>query len=205
MNVPELDNLLLKWPYPDALKPLAQEMLDSILAEYPLSERPQLIHLCGIPGSGKSTYANDLKQTHIDHYVLSFDDIMSQLPGYKSDCMELGLKQAFVNWELPARGLGYFFLQRLLRKRRSVIFDHGAANESHLVLLEQIRNLPYRIELHHVTCSMATAYSRTRKRERMTKRHTPKHYITERAKLIDQLLPKYRKIVDRYLKVGEHT
>ena len=201
LKVPELDTLLAKWPHPDALKPLAQKTLNTILAEHPPVERPQIVHLCGIPGSGKSTYAKRLKETHPDHYVLAFDQIMSQLPGYKLDCTRLGLKQAFANWELPARGLGYYFLQELLRGKRSIIFDHSAANESHVNLLKQIKALPYRVELHYLFCKMETARLRSKERERTTQRHTPEHYITERAALIDSLLPMYREFVDLYLEV----
>ena len=76
-------------------------MLDAILETYAPHKRPQVIHLCGIPGSGKSTYARKLQQEkHPDHYILAFDQIMAQLSGYKADCRAVGLEQAFANWEL---------------------------------------------------------------------------------------------------------
>ena len=127
---------------------------------------------------------------------------MSRLPEYKEDCAKLDIKQAFANWELPARGMGYHFLNVLLHSKRSVIFDHSAANESHIRLLEQISAIPYRVELHYTPCSIETALARIKKRERETQRHTPEHYLTERVGLIEQLLPAYQQVVHRYLEVA---
>ena len=203
LNVPELKKLLTEWSYPDPLRPLAQQMLKEILDEHPPRKLPKIIHLCGIPGSGKSTYALRLQREHRDHYVLSFDHIMSQLPGYKTDCTTVGLKQAFANWELPARGLGYYFLQTLLSAKRSIIFDHTAANESHISLLQQISAGPYRVELHYLHCEIGIAYARIKKRESEVQRYTPKRYLTERATLLNRLLPVYQQVVDRYVEVEQ--
>jgi len=203
-DIPELDQLSAKWPLPTHLKSLAQAMLDEILPEYPSVESPAMIHLCGIPGSGKSTYAQKLQQKKPEYYILSFDHIMLQLPGYKEDCTTVGLKEAFANWELPARGLGYYFLKRLLHEKRSIIFDHSAANESHVALLQQVSNGFYRVELHYISCKIETAYSRVKERESRTQQHTPEHYLTERAASIDRLLPKYRRVVHRYKEVSSH-
>ena len=198
LDIPELNTLSELWPCPDNLQPLAQQMLEGILSEHPSQESPTIIHLCGIPGSGKSTYARQLKQENADYYTLSFDQIMSELPGYRDDCITAGLKQAFARWELPARGLGYYFLKALLRAKRSILFDHSGANESHIILLRQIGKIAYRTELHYIPCDIETARLRVKERESQTQRHTPEHYLTERAALLENLLPKYRQVVHHY-------
>lgn len=204
LNIPELKKLLTECAFSDTLRPLAEQMLKAILEQHPFRQRPQIIHLCGIPCSGKSTYAQWLQQNaYPDHYVLSFDHIMLQLPGYKADYAAVGSKQAFANWELRARGLGYYFLRALLYAKRSIIFDHSAANESHIPLLKQIRAVPYKVELHYTPCNTATAYARVKKREKQEQRHTPTRYITERAALLRRLLPIYQKVVDRYVEIEQ--
>lgn len=202
----ELTKLCNQWPCPDSLNPLPQKMLEKILVEYPYQENPCIIHLCGIPGSGKSTYARKLHQANTEYFVLSFDQIMSQIPDYKEDCENLGLEKALANWEVPARGIGYFLLECLLRSQRSVIFDHSASNESHVLLLEQIgtggaTTGVYQTELLYIPCSLETANARVKQRQVEIQRHTPEFYLTERAKLIEQLLPKYRQVVHRYMEV----
>ena len=56
-----------------------------------------------------------------------------------------------------------------MRNQRSIIFDHSAANISHVNLLKQIQTLPYRVELHYISCKIATAHARAKERERQAK------------------------------------
>jgi chloramphenicol 3-O-phosphotransferase len=100
----------------------AKVLIEAALAETKASTTPQLIHLCGIPGAGKTTYTNFfLKQS--PHFALvQFDSFMEKLPGYREALARSGSADAFKQFELPARIIGYHLLQALVDNRRHVFF-----------------------------------------------------------------------------------
>lgn len=162
---------------------------------------PKLVHLCGIPGAGKTTYARRWLAENPDFVLVQFDSIMESLEGYRTDFAARGMVEAFGQWELPARIIGYHLLQALIDSKRNVLFDHSAAAVGHVALLEGVKALGYLVEMHHVQCELSEALERIKKREIEDKRHTPPALVHERSELLKDLLPRYQNIADLYLSV----
>lgn len=155
--------------------------------------QPHFLHLCGIPGSGKSTYAANWMKLHPHYYLVQFDSIMENLPGYKS-LAKHSPQQAFHEFELPARAVGYKLLQALLEARRSILFDHSACNRSHPALIKTLLERGFTVEMHYLPCSTQLACSRVSQRANI--RHTLHSLVHERAELLEELLPIYRSLTN---------
>lgn len=179
----------------------ARAMIFQALSATEASATPKLIHLCGIPGSGKSTYAQQFLLVNTNFALVQFDGVMANLAGYKRDCICTGLIDAFKAWEAPARAIGYHLLQALLENKRNVLFDHSASFRNHLDLIGIVKGWGYIVEMHYLDCPPAMASERVRVREAVIQRHTPEHYIWERLALLEELIPLYRRQVDLFLTV----
>ena len=199
---------------PADLKGEAQALIDAALAKTAKSAetadnnaaKPLLIHLCGIPGSGKTTYTTKfLTNSSHHHYefgLVQFDSVMESLSGYQKERQELGLKQAFERWELPARTIGYNLLQALVEAKRNIFFDHSATNKKHIDLISAIKEKGYTVEMHFIECTVAEASKRVKEREAQVQRHTPMSLISERSQLLDELLPQYQLLADKFVRVA---
>lgn len=190
---------------PSELENEALNIIQQVLTSTEPQEHPFLIHLCGVPGSGKSTYAAKLSENLAlkgqSFAILQFDVVMEALPGYQTD-KRIDLQAAFAKWEIPARIIGYHLMQALLDNRRSFVFDHSAAFPAHVNLLSLAKNcLGYRVEMHRMLCSTETAVSRVKNREKQSCRYTPERLIYERVGVIENLLPQYQAIVDRFIAI----
>lgn len=155
--------------------------------------KPHFLHLCGIPGSGKSTYAANWIKRNPHYYLVQFDSIMESLPGYETlagSCPQ----EAFLKFELPARAIGYKLLECLVENRRSILFDHSAANRNHPALIKTLAERGYAVEMHWLDCSPELACLRVKDRALKNKRHTPESLVYERAQILDELLPIYRSL-----------
>lgn len=158
-----------------------------------LSPTPYILHMLGIPGSGKSTFVKTLN--HTNTIVISFDSIMEALPQYQLDKERLGYTQAFINWETIAREIGYEILFRGIEGRCNIIFDHGGARADHLELLAYSKqHLGYAIRIVAMLVSTEVAILNAHLRERFV----PLRYFYERAKTLNELLPGYKEIADNY-------
>ena len=195
----------------DDLKSVARDIIQECMDNtQPANGQPVLTHLGGIPGAGKSTYAAQLAErmraNGLNLAIVSNDPIMESLSGYRAD-RELNPKEAFDNWQMPARIIGYHLLHALLRGKRHILYDHGANFPDHVILLRRCKKEQgYRIVMHFLSCSPAVAQERVRRREELTGRHTPKHFLPERQKILGDLLPQYRAIVDCFIDVdGEQS
>src|SRR5262249_14951364 len=104
----------------------ADSIIRQALVSSERAEHPRMIHMCGIPGSGKTTYTTAWLERNNSFAVVQFDNVLECLSGYRRDRDELGPIEAFARWELPARAIGYHCLQALVENRRHIIFDHSA-------------------------------------------------------------------------------
>lgn len=195
---------------PHDLMSEAQTLIDKALQAAPSQLRqnqqqqlsaPLFIHMCGIPGSGKTTYTSRFLANNQNEFSLvQFDSIMESLTGYKVDCAEFGIEKAFQNWELPARAIGYHLLQALVENQKNIFFDHSATNGQHLELISAVKKLGYRVEMHFIDCSVDEAKKRVQERERIALRHTPISLISERSQMLEELVPQYERLVDKFLR-----
>jgi predicted ABC-type ATPase len=179
----------------------AKQLIESALANTKASSRPKLIHLCGIPGSGKTTYTNFFLQRNPHYALVQFDSVMEKLPGYRAEHARAGSALAFKQFELPARIIGYHLLQALVDNRRNVFFDHGALNRQHVELLKAASDRSYDVEMHYVECGLNEAFARIDKRELSEGRHTPREIVIERHSLLQELLPVYKELVAKFVEV----
>ena len=202
----ELKSLLEFSDIPSGLEVEAHVLIQQALSETCVHPEPFLIHLCGIPGSGKTTFATALYPSlPAGTYYLGFDRIMESMPAYQRDLAQVGLVAAFTTWELPARIIGYHVLTALIAAGRSVLFDHSASFPRHVPLMTFLRERGYRADMYHLTCSLSTAMTRVEARERLTKRHTPRKYLEDREALLATLIPQYQAVVSTFKTVRTDT
>lgn len=166
-----------------------------------VSRQPKMIHMCGIPGSGKTTYTNQFIADNPGYSLVQFDTVMESLSGYQQDHVEHGVVEAFKRWELPARVIGYHLLQALVETEHDIFFDHSATNKKHIALIKAVRERGYIVEMHYIDCSPQEASRRVIEREKRIKRHTPTALIHERHELLKELLPSYEGLVDRFVRL----
>lgn len=193
---------LIDFPDVDpALLSEAEEIIRAAITSSKIESQPSLIHLCGIPGSGKTTYAGKFVETNPTYALVQFDGVMENLSGYRADRERLGLVDAFKRWELPARVIGYHLFQALIENDRNVFFDHSASFPAHLELIKKVRAKGYAVEMHYLPCPPQVAVRRAREREKLIKRHTPEALIWEREALLKDLIPQYQKLVHRFIEI----
>ncbi len=181
----------------------ANLLISSALAISEMVEHPQLVHMCGIPGSGKTTYAKKWISENKSFSVVQFDSVMEQLSSYQRDKERHGIVEAFKLWELHARAIGYHLLQALVEHQRNVFFDHSATSKQHIQLIESLKKRGYIVEMIYLECLPTVAAERVKQREAIIQRHTPEHLIFERYELLEEILPTYRKSVDKFVQVAQ--
>jgi len=187
--------------FQDIAVPLQSEahaMIERAISSSTKSQSLTLVHMCGIPGAGKTTYANNWLQIHPSFVLVQFDSIMEQLAGYQHARALVGPVEAFKAWELPARTIGYHMFQTLIEAERDVFFDHSALSPVHFDLLTEVKRRGYRVEMHYIDCAPIVALNRVRRRERDIQRHTPDQLVFRRYELLQGLLPKYKMLVDKF-------
>jgi predicted ABC-type ATPase len=176
-------------------------LIDAALSETKATTTPKLIHLCGIPGAGKTTYTNFFLKQNAHFALVQFDGVMEKLSGYHEALARFGSAHAFKQFELPARIIGYHLLQALVDNRRDVFFDHGALNRQHVQLLKAVSDRSYSVEMHYIECSLEVAFDRIGIREQSEGRHTPREIVSERHALLQELLPVYKELVAKFVLV----
>jgi len=181
----------------------ADALINSALASSRESANPIMVHMCGIPGCGKTTYTTKWHEGNDSFTVVQFDGVMEKLSGYRNDRAKLGLVEAFRLWELPARAIGYHLFQSLIENRRNVFFDHSATSRLHIDLISKVKGKGYFVEMHYIDCPPEEAAQRVRRREKIIQRHTPEQLIYERYELLKELLPIYQETVDKFVPVAQ--
>lgn len=185
---------LIEYDYKTIQTPESDAYVTSCLQGVPQSVSPHFVQISGIPAAGKSTFiANN---NFNDYLFISFDAIMISMPAYQIDVKTFGAKQAFKNWEMPARVIGYHLLEKAIEQKINIVFEHSGANEAHIELFQNLPNLGYQTKIHFILCDVDTACQRALERQKITNRHTPKEIIVQRAALLEEYLQKYQSFVD---------
>lgn len=187
---------------PARLKLEAAALVKKAVKSVAKVKSPFFIHLCGVPGSGKSKYSHQMVEDLSDTFLLRFDDVMESLSGYQKDFGTKGPVQAFEIWELPARTIGYHLLAELVSEKRNVLFDHSAAFRNHVELLQEVKHLNFRVEMHYLLCETDIARKRVRERNASGGRFTPERLVGERYELLQELIPQYKAIVDSFEEIS---
>lgn len=182
--------------YADVACPEYEALITGFLNPQSVSNSPRLIHMCGLPGAGKSTFYHS--REWISHTFIAFDDIMEKLPGYQKDLIDLGSVRAFENWEIPARIIGYELFRRAVENHMNIFFDNGGASQTHLNLIRHISQYGYTTEMHYLKCSVELACQRAAQRQKQTLRHIPVETILHRQQMLDQFIPLYKKAADYF-------
>jgi probable phosphoglycerate mutase len=158
------------------------------------SAAPRLVNIAGVPGAGKSTLARQVLQEEPALLYLSFDELMEGLSPYREDLHRHGAAVAFARWELPARWLGYRFLEECLARRYSLLFEHGNATPAHVDLYRRVKALGYRLEIRFIDVPLEVAIERAGQRER----YTPREVVEERHALLRELNETYKQLADSF-------
>ena len=119
-----------------------------------------LIIVCGVPGSGKTTYARKLAKENKDMIVFSLDEEMHKRYGDKHEC-ELGIREYATKYDL------FFDCFDRLYKGTSVILDYGffkdAERMRYIALAERFG---FRSEIHYVTAPYEVLLDRVMQRNK---------------------------------------
>jgi len=207
-----IDQILMCKELDAALLSMNQDRQASVLAKFlgqapePSTEtppnssasKPTFIHMAGIPGSGKSTFAKKIfkEQSGKAFVFIAFDSIMESLPEYQE---MIDAKEAFKQWELPARALGYKLLKLCLEQQKSILLDHSAAHPSHLELLQALQaEGEYDLEMYFLDATPEKVLPIIAQREHLTGRHTPSQLVYERNSLLQEMIPEYQSAVDSF-------
>lgn len=169
-----------------------EEIINEHLKKGIPQEIPFLINVSGIPGAGKSTLCRKLldMDTNSSAIYIGFDAIMEDksLPYIKEAINNS--EEAFKRWELSARIVGYELLRRAKENKYLIILDHSSASSQHVDLFNLFLSDGYKVHFYFVAISEDEAKKRVKNR----KRHVPLNYIEERSRILQSLLPEYKRI-----------
>lgn len=161
------------------------------------SKNKTLFAMCGIPGAGKSTFVQESisNQYFSDKaFILNPDHVMKSLPEYQDDFEKYGAITAFENWEMPARYLAYSMLDDAIVKGVDIIIDMGCVREEDFKNILNCKKAGYKVRIHYIYCHLVEAERRIQERAR----HTPMEMLRERQAMLEELLPKYRMLADKF-------
>lgn len=154
--------------------------------------------MCGIPGSGKSTYVSNSLAAGIfpeDAFILNPDYVMNALPEYRAAYEKEGAEAAFKKWEMPTRELAYDMLQQAAEKELNIIIDMGCVREEDFNNILGLKKHGYQIHMHHIYCPPEIAIKRIQTRER----YTPESMIWDRYEALKQMVSKYQVMAHQFL------
>ena len=186
------------------LEKLFGKIIDNMLIDKQKQDKPNFVHMLGIPGAGKTTFLRKNIDKFKDYLLLDFDNLMEQLPEYRQDINEIGLVKSFKKWQIPARIAGYELLLRAVANKVNIFFDHGGSPFLHVKLLEEIKKNKYYIKVIYIKCNTDIAIIRTKEREKYTLRHTPEELIVQREPLIKQRIKQFREIADEFIEIDNN-
>lgn len=159
---------------------------------------PVFLHMLGIPGSGKTTFLEVLREKWQGNpcpVLLGFDQVMQAMPEYQAMTDKV---VAFDRFELPARELGYRKLDAMMVQRSPILFDNGGSAEHHIEILKKAAQQGYRIILVEIETDVTHSRARVDARAVTEGRHTPLAYLAERAEKLAKLKDHYRALTPHY-------
>lgn len=186
---------LITTDYESIKTPETESLIAGMLQKFQPVPSPLLRQVSGIPGSGKSTYC----AAHLppNFLFVSFDKIMMSLTSYQKDVAASGLVAAYKNNEMPARVIGYELLNRALKSRLNIMFEHSGTNQAHLELFKNIRSFGYQTEVDFIVCDTEVAIKRANERAEKIQRYVPECLIRERAANAQGYIAAYQKMCDK--------
>lgn len=183
----------------EPLRIVVRQIADNAIPQS--ASAPVLLHLLGVPGSGKSTAVSFLRTalSARNPTVLAFDQLMESVPDYRDNPDRAA---AFSRWEVPARDAGYRLLRELVEKRSDIIFDHSGATPSHVELVSYARaRAGYYIAIIRLRTAPGVASKRLESRYLAGGRFVPSGYIAERAAAISSLVSNYKRVAHCYAEI----
>lgn len=120
---------------------------------------PLFIMLCGLPGSGKSTYASNLKTAEplMDYQILSSDAIRAEICGDENSQDKNGEVFTILHQRVKDN----------LREGKHVIYDATNINSKRRkAFLDELKNIPCRKECYIIATPYELCLSMNQKRER---------------------------------------
>jgi predicted kinase len=168
---------------------------------------PTMIYVLGGIGSGKSTYIhNVISKTYPTYEKVIFDDIMVQLPSFKS---HTGL---VTSWPIEDRSQCYIDalnvteskIRNIVTNRQSFVIEGTGMNlKSNIADMLHQRQLGYKLVIHHVHTFVEICLDRISIRNMQISRKVSMTAVYASHDLLTANLPEYRKIVDEFVTVTE--
>lgn len=177
---------------------ILEEIINDYLRGVTLVASPSLLNISGIPGSGKSTMCKKIMAGSSNLLYISFDEIMkdNRLP-YKS-AEKKDAQQAFNDWEIVARIVGYELLKRAVEQKKNILFEHSSSIQEHVVLFEWLLKNGYDVHFKYISIPVFEAKKRVITRAEQEGRIVPDGYIETRYEQLKNLLPQYKKLCTTY-------
>ncbi len=173
------------------------EIFSQFLAGKTSSADKRVYAMCGIPGSGKSTYVGRALQAgHFpkNAFVLNPDNVMHALPEYRKTFDRDGAETAFCAWELPARKLAYDLLRHAADRGLNIIIDMGCVRDEDSNNILDLKKRGYQVHIYHIFCPPEIALQRIGGRERFT----PEDMIRQRYEALKTMVSKYHLMAHQF-------